>query len=137
MFASLILVSFDSATFFGRFVSTILSLWKKLTRKSLKSFILETKKKYFFSIWVFSHDHSRITGLQGKGKGISLTPHYHFHPLHRHLDISRAITAESSPLHIGSSRARTSNRGNVLNWFKAALQIGNSTLKLKAKKLTT
>ena len=34
----------------------------------------------------------------------SLTPHYHFHPLHRHLDISWVITAESSPLHIASSR---------------------------------
>ena len=30
--------------------------------------------------------------------GISLTPLYQFHPLHRHLDISWAITAESSPL---------------------------------------
>ena len=40
--------------------------------------------KPFFSIWVFFHEHSRITGLQGKGKGISLTPHYLFHPLHRH-----------------------------------------------------
>ena len=45
----------------------------------------------FFSIWVFFHDHSRITGLQGKGEVISLTPHYHFLPLHRHLDISRNI----------------------------------------------
>ena len=54
----------------------------------------------FFSIWVFFHEHSRITGLQEKGEGISLTPHYHFHPLHRRLDISRAIAAESSPLHI-------------------------------------
>ena len=70
---------------------------------------------FFFSIWVFFHDHSRITGLQGKGEGISLTPHYHFHPLHRHLDISRAITAESSPLHIASSRTRT---GNL--WFPSA-----------------
>ena len=58
----------------------------------------------FFSIWIFFHEHSRITGLQGKGEGISLTPHYHFHPLHRHLDISRAIAAESSPLYIASSR---------------------------------
>ena len=65
-----------------------------------------------FSIRVFFHDHPRITGLQGKGEGISLTPRYHFHPLHRHLDISRAITAESSPLHIASSWVRT---GNV--WF--------------------
>ena len=61
----------------------------------------------FFSIWVFFHNHSRITGLQGKGKGIPLTPHYDFHPLHRHLDINRGITADSSPLHIGSSRTRT------------------------------
>ena len=36
--------------------------------------------------------------LQGKGEGISLTPHYHFHPLHTHWDISREITAESSRL---------------------------------------
>ena len=56
----------------------------------------------FFSC-VFFHNHSRITGLQGKGEGISLTPQYHFHPLHRYLDISRAITAESSPLHRGGS----------------------------------
>ena len=60
----------------------------------------------FFFIWVFFHNHSRITGLQGKGEGISLTPHYHFHPLQRYLDISWAITAESSSLHIGSSRTR-------------------------------
>ena len=53
----------------------------------------------FFSIWVFFHEHSRFTGQQGKGEGIYLTPLYHFHPLYRHLDISRAITAESSPLH--------------------------------------
>ena len=33
---------------------------------------------FFFSIWIFFHDHSRITGLQGKGEGLSLTPYYHF-----------------------------------------------------------
>ena len=38
---------------------------------------------YIFFMWVFFHEHSRITGLQGKGEGISLTPHYHFHTLHR------------------------------------------------------
>ena len=53
---------------------------------------------YYFSTWVFFHEHSRFTGQQRKGEGIYLTPLYHFHPLHRHLDISRAITAESSPL---------------------------------------
>ena len=25
---------------------------------------------FFFSIWVFFHDHSQFTGLQGKGEGI-------------------------------------------------------------------
>ena len=70
---------------------------------------------FFFSIWIFFHEHSRITELQGKGEGFSLTPHYHFYSLHRHLDISWAITAENSPLHIASSRTRT---GNL--WFPSA-----------------
>ena len=65
----------------------------------------------FFSIWVFFHNHSRITELQGKGEGVYLTPHYHFHQLHRHLDVSRAITTDSSPLHIGSSCTRTGTFG--------------------------
>ena len=64
---------------------------------------------FFLFIWVFFHEYSQITGLQGKGETISLTPHYHFQPLHRHLDISQAITVESSPLHIASSRTRTGN----------------------------
>ena len=84
-----------------------------------KNFLKRTKINnlhfFFFPIWVFFHEHSQITGLQGKGEGISLTPHYHFHPLHRHLDISRAITAESSPPHIASSRTRT---GDL--WFPSA-----------------
>ena len=50
----------------------------------------------FFSIWVFFHEHSRITGLQRNGKGISLNPHYHFHPLHRHLNISWTFTSAHS-----------------------------------------
>ena len=49
------------------------------------------------------------TFTQGKAEGISLTPLYHFHPLHRHLEIDRAITAEGSPLHTASSRTRTGN----------------------------
>ena len=53
---------------------------------------------FFFSIWVFFHEHSRITGLLGKEEGISLTPHCHFHRLHRHLEISPTITVENSPL---------------------------------------
>ena len=69
-------------------------------KRSIRSYLSLTWTLFVFSIWVFSHNHSRITGLQGKEEGISLTPHYHFHLLHRHLDISRAITAKSSPLHI-------------------------------------
>ena len=66
-----------------------------------KRFTKDNKKlnDFFFSMWIFFHEHSRITGLQGKGEGISLTPHYQFHTLHRHLDISRAITAELTSAH--------------------------------------
>ena len=70
---------------------------------------LSTSIDTILPIWVFFREHSRITGMLGKGEGISLTPHYHFNPLQKHLYISRAITAESSPLHIASSRTRTGN----------------------------
>ena len=70
-------------------------------RRKLKS-STETGKIWkqvaiFFSIWVLFHENSRTTGLQGKGEGISLTPHWHFHPLQGHLGIGRAITAEGLP----------------------------------------
>ena len=70
-----------------------------------------------FYIWVFFDEHSRITGLQGKGESIYLTPHYHFHLLHRHLDISRMITAQSPPLHLASIRTQTRNL-----WFEPGLE---------------
>ena len=41
-------------------------------------------------------------GPQGKREDISLTNNFHFHPLHRHFDVSQVITAENSPLHIAS-----------------------------------
>ena len=63
----------------------------------------------FFSIWLFFHEYSRFTGQQVKGEAISLYPFYHFHPLHRHLDISWVIAAESSPLRIAGSRNQTWN----------------------------
>ena len=69
----------------------------------------------FIYIWVFFDEHSQFTEQQGKREGIYLTPLYYFHSLHRHLDISRTITADSSPLHIASSRTRT---GNL--WFPSA-----------------
>ena len=67
---------------------------------------------FFFSFSIcffFFHKHSRFTGQQGKREDIYLTPLYHLYQLHRHLDISRAVTAESSPQHIASSRTRTQN----------------------------
>ena len=73
----------------------------------------------FFSSWVFFHFHSRILSriarLQWKAEGIPLIRHYHFHPLYKNLDISRTITAESSPLHIGSIQIQTGNF-----WFPSA-----------------
>ena len=42
----------------------------------------------------------------GKGEGISLTPHNYFHPFHRHLDISRAITTTVKTLDYGSECAQ-------------------------------
>ena len=41
---------------------------------------------------------------KGRGRWRPLpTSFYHFNPIHRHLDISRAITAKSSSLHIPSA----------------------------------
>ena len=63
---------------------------------------------FFLSGFSFTTNHESQDS-RGMVKGISLTPHYHLHLLHRQLYISRAITAESSPLHTGSSRTRTGN----------------------------
>ena len=61
------------------------------------------------SIWVFFREQLQFTWQQGNMEAISITPLRHFHSLHRHLDISRAITAESSPLLIAISRNQTGN----------------------------
>ena len=54
-------------------------------------------------------------GTAGQGLAVSLTSHYQFHLLQRHLDISQLITPESSPLHIASSQTQTENL-----WFPGA-----------------
>ena len=61
-----------------------------------------SKKNFFFLGFALQPFTNHRTA--GELEGIYLTPHYHFHPLHRHLHISRSITAESSPLHIRSNR---------------------------------
>ena len=62
--------------------------------------MLETIITKPFFIWVFFHKNTQFTGQQGKGESISLTPLYHYHPLHRHLEVNQAIIAESSPQNI-------------------------------------
>ena len=60
-----------------------------------------TSGTFFFYLGFLSQQFTTI-GLTGKEKGIYLTPHYHFNPLHRYLDISQAVIVDSSPLHIAS-----------------------------------
>ena len=79
------------------------------------TFLISSFSEVFFFYLDFLTQTFTITGQQGKGEAISSTPLYHFHPLHRHLDISQAITAVSSPLRIVSRRTYT---GNL--WFPSA-----------------
>ena len=74
-------------------------------------------ESFFFSVWDFFHEHSRLTWQQGKQEGIYFTQLFHFHLPHRHLDISCAITAESSPLHIAS--CQTQSRNHLLSEHKS------------------
>ena len=73
------------------------------------------KQNFFVFYLVFFHEHSRFTGQQGKGEGVYLTPLYHFHLVQGHLVISRAISAESSPLHIASCRTRLTTKLRTVN----------------------
>ena len=63
----------------------LFSNWECLTISNI------SWKYYFFRVSLF---------FPGKGEEILLIPLYHFHPLHKHLDIRRAINAESSPLRL-------------------------------------
>ena len=45
--------------------------------------------------------------LNAKIKVMSVTPLYPFHPLHRHLEVSRVITAGTSALYIAGSQTQT------------------------------
>ena len=51
----------------------------------------------------------------GKGGSYSLTPLYYFHLLYRHVEISQAIAAESSPLHTARDGPQARNP-----WFRSA-----------------
>ena len=60
---------------------------------------------------------------RGRGRAFLFTPHYYFHPLHRHLDISRAITAESSPVIVYSSIGIKSNFFRFFRSFDCILPL--------------
>ena len=85
------------------------------TEKNLSWMSATLLRKRFFFYLAFFHKYWRFTGQQGKGEVTSFVPLYHFHRHDRHIAISRAITIESSPLHIVSSLTRT---GNL--WFPSA-----------------
>ena len=63
--------------------------------------LIKGYKDFFFYLGFLSQTLTNHRTAE-EGEAISLSPH-------RHLDISRAIIAESSPLHIASSRTRTGN----------------------------
>ena len=95
----------------NHYSNTDIDEFQRFYRKSTA----ERYSYFYFLSGFFFHEHSRFIGQQGKGKTLYLSPLCHFHPPLRHLDISQAITAESSPLHIVSSRTRTGNP-----WFPNA-----------------
>ena len=73
--------------------------------------LLQIYLRYNLFIYLFSYLgflSQRFTNHRTaeEGEGISLTPHYHFHPLDRHLDINQEITVERSPLNIAGNQTR-------------------------------
>ena len=107
----ILLTCIESLKVFLINTNTILMMLAKLAPPGLR-------KTVFFLMGFFLSRTLGFRGQQGKGEVISLTPLYPFHPLQRRLDISRAITAESSPLHIASCRTRTGNR-----WFPSTIRL--------------
>ena len=63
----------------------------------------------FFSIWLSFHKYSQFKGQQVNEDAISLNPFYHYQPLHRSLEISPVIAAESLHMRIAGIRTRTGN----------------------------
>ena len=82
----------------------------------MSGFLFFSIDQYFF-IWDFFHEHSQH---KGKENAVSLTPtachiFNNIHLLHKHLEVSMVITAESSPIHIARSWTQTENL-----WFPSA-----------------
>ena len=62
--------------------------------KMKNEFQAATVTFFFLSGFYFTNIHE-LQDSRGRGRAFSFTPHYHFHPLQRHFDISQAITAET------------------------------------------
>ena len=64
----------------------------------INNYKIKPRRRHFFFFYVgfLSRTFTKHRTAEKGGENISLTPHYHFHPLHRHLDVSRAITSEST-----------------------------------------
>ena len=88
--------------------NAVVNMSRKLLRKNFEN---SCDQVCFFFLSGFFLTNIHDSGQQGKGETIFVTPLCHFHPLHRHLDISRAITVESSPLEPGTVgfRAQVAN----------------------------
>ena len=115
IFLHKILLTFDNydKSSFNHFSPVLHFIWRPII-----CFVEQNKLLFFGGFFLSEFSFTNIHDLQGsrgRGEAISLIPLYHFHPLQRHLDISRAITAESSTLYIACSRTRT---GNL--WFPSA-----------------
>ena len=59
---------------------------------------------FFFCLDFLLHDIHDSQYSRGKGR-LFLIPLYHFHPLHKNLHIRRAITTDSSFLHMANARS--------------------------------
>ena len=101
---NLVCILFQSEYICKHIYIHIVSNSDALKKSTATPFIADRWIDFFFYLGFLSRT---FTTHRTQGEGITLTLRYHFYPLHRHLDISWAITAQSSPLHIASSQTRT------------------------------
>ena len=71
-------------------VSITLSLKSRAETIHLLNYLKTYSRTYLYFFFYVNFLSRTFTNHRtaGEGEGISLTPHYHFHPLHRHLDIN-------------------------------------------------
>ena len=114
------------------FVLSCERIWRDLTKN-------KNKRNFFFLSGFSVTNNHESQDCRGRiEEGMYLTNHYHYHPFYRHLGISQAITAKTSPLHIAgnlwflrASRWATSYASLLGTVAKFSFQqiIGNKSLK--------